>query len=125
MRFPSCRRLIAMMTAALFMLSAVGHHVAAAGMTADVGMAMQSQLADMAARDMDGPCPMSSDCSKDMDMQAMACFAHCATVLGVLTEPVLIPGTAMAHPLDWPPVHPLASLHGPPESPPPKPLILI
>ena len=125
MWFRSCRRLIATITAAVLTLSAVAHHVVAAGMTAEPGMARQSQVTDMASHDTDAPCPVSSDCSKDTDMRAMACFAHCTTVLGVLTQPFLIPVTAIAHPLDLPLMHPLASLHGPPDSPPPKSLILI
>jgi hypothetical protein len=123
------------MTAALFMLSAAAHHVMAAGMVMESGMTMPSQATDMTAHDMavpdtaihdtDAPCPMSSDCSKDTDMRAMACFAHCSTVLGVLAEPVRMNVAAVAHPLDWPLVRPLASLQGPPDSPPPKPLLLI
>jgi hypothetical protein len=133
MRFRSCRSLIATLTAALFLLSAVTHHVMAAAMVLDSGMSMASQAADMAdhvmaadhmaAHDADMPCPMSSDCSKDPDMRAMACFAHCATVLGVLADPARVVVTAAAHPLDLPLARPLVSLHGPPDSPPPKSLL--
>ena len=57
-------------------------------------------------------------------MQAMACFAHCATVVGVLAEPILVPVAASL--IRWIcPAAPLASLHGPPESHPPKSSILI
>jgi hypothetical protein len=135
MRFQSCRGLIATMTAVLFLLSAVAHNVMAAGMVTDGGAVMQSHVADtaghtmaadhMAGHDADAPCPMSSDCSKGTDMRAMACSIHCATVLGVLVEPVRVTVTTVAHPLGWPLVHPLASLHGPPDSPPPKRPILI
>lgn len=125
MWFRSCRRLIAMMTTAVLMLSAAAHPVAAAGMGAASDLAKQSQATDMPAHDADAPCPTSSDCSKDMDMRAMACFAHCAMVLGILAAPVLIPLTALAHPLDLPLARPLASLHAPPESPPPKLIPLI
>jgi hypothetical protein len=129
------------MTAALFMLSAVAHHVMAAGMITDSGVTLQSRVAETAGQDMpahhgmaadgmathdtDAPCPMSSDCSSDMDMRAMACSVHCATVIGVLAEPVLVLVTTIAHRLDRPLGHALASLHGPPDSPPPKSSTLI
>jgi hypothetical protein len=118
------RRLVATMLAAVLILSTVGHHVMAAGMAAEGRMAMQSQATDMTVHDADAPCPMSSDCATDTDMQAMACFAQCATVVGVLAEPALVSGTAVAHPLGALLVRPLVSLHGPPDSPPPKTIIL-
>ena len=123
MPFRSCRRFVALITAALFMLSAVAHHAVAAGMTPEATMAMPTQAADMTSHDNGMPCPMSpmsADCSKDMSMPAMACFAHCATVLGILSEPAPMPVTAIAHSLKLPIVRPLAGLHGPPEPPPPK-----
>jgi hypothetical protein len=126
MRFHSCRCLIAATTAVLIILSAVVHHAVVAGMSAESGMAMSAQASEMASHDAGAaPCPMSSDCAKDMSMHAMACFAHCATVVGVLGEPILVPVTAISHQLDLPLVRPLASLHGPPDSPPPKSPILI
>jgi hypothetical protein len=114
-----CRRLVATITAVLFMLSAVAHHVVAAGMSADAGMAMQATAADMASHD-SMPCPMSSDCSKDTSMMGMACAAHCATVLGILAEAVIISAFITGHRLDSAVASSLASLHGPPEPPPPK-----
>ena len=72
MPFPTFRRLVSTVTAALFLFSAVAHHVVAAGMSADAGMAMQATAADMASHD-SMPCPMSSDCSKDTSMMGMAC----------------------------------------------------
>jgi hypothetical protein len=125
MRFRACRRLIAAMTAVLITVSAVAHQAMAAGMSGGPGMAMAVEASEMASHDMAAPCPMSSDCAKDMSMHAMACFAHCATVVGVLAEPILVPVTAIADPMDLPLARPLASLHGPPESPPPKPSILV
>jgi hypothetical protein len=124
MRFRSCRRLVATLTAVLMMLSAVAHHSMAAGMSAEPGMAMPVQANEMASHEMAAPCPMSSDCAKDMSMHAMACFAHCATVVGVLAEPILVPVMAIAHQLDLPLVRPLASMHGPPDSPPPKSILM-
>lgn len=116
------------MTAALVMLSAVSQHAVAAGMATHAGMTTagmtmagmtSSQTADMAA-DADAPCPMSSECSPDDGLRAMACFAHCATVLGVLGAPVLVPVALVARLMQVPTIRPLASLHGPPEPHPPK-----
>jgi hypothetical protein len=121
MPFRFCRRLVAVTTAALFLLSAVTQHLAAAGMVMDARMEMQAKAADMPSQDDATHCPASSDCS---DMH-MACFTHCATVLGILSEPVPVPISMIAHKLNLPAVHHLASLHGPPEPHPPKPLILI
>ena len=111
------------MTAALLVFSAVAHHAVAAGMSTESGMAMPA-ASGMTAHDAGAPCPMSSDCN-DVSKQAMACFAHCATVVGVLAEPVLAPVTVIARPLGRPTIRPLTSLHGPPDSPPPKSRILI
>jgi hypothetical protein len=85
---------------------------------------MPAATADMASHD-GMPCPLSSDCNNDMSMQAMACFAHCATVVGVLAEAALVPVTMVAHQLTAPVIRPLVSLHGPPEPHPPKSRILI
>jgi hypothetical protein len=112
------------MIVAVLILSPVGHHVMAASMMAESGMTMQVHDTAMGAHDADAPCPMSSDCATDTDMQAMACFAQCATAVGVLAEPALVSETAVAHPLDVLLVRPLVSLHGPPDSPPPKTIIL-
>jgi hypothetical protein len=119
MRFRSCRTWVATITAALFVLSAVAHHAAAAGMGMELGMAMPAATGDMASHDDSMPCHPSSDCDR-MNMQAMACFAHCATVLGVLADVVVASAATIAQPVK-PPVTPLlASLHGPPEPPPPR-----
>jgi hypothetical protein len=114
-----------MATAALFLLSAVAHHVAAAGIAAQASMDMQAaSAAGMASHDDATHCPPSSDCPRDMGMP-MACFAQCATVLGILSEPVLIPMSVIGHRLTLPVANPLGSLHGPPDPHPPKPLVLI
>jgi hypothetical protein len=97
----------------------------AAGMAVDVGMEMQAPVVGMASPDDTTPCPAQSDCTKHTGTPAMACFAHCITVLGFLPEPILLPVSMVGHKLDLPVVNPLASLHGPPEPHPPKPLILI
>jgi hypothetical protein len=89
-------------------------------MSAEVGMAMSAAAAGMASHDDGMPCPMSSDCNSDVSMQAMACFAHCATVLGVLADWVVGLAEAIAHPMHLPVTPSLASLHGPPEPHPPR-----
>ena len=116
----SCRTWVATITAALFVLSAVAQHAFAAGMGAELGMVMSSEAAGMASHDGSMPCPLSTDCNNDMSMQAMACFAHCATVLGVLADWVVDSLATIAHPMQASVSPPLASLHGPPEPPPPK-----
>lgn len=120
MPFPTFRRLVSTVTAALFLFSAVAHHVVATGMSTEAGMAMPVQAAGMAEADSGMPCPMSSDCSKDTSMIGMACAAHCATVLGILAEAVIISVSITGHRLDSAVAFSLASLHGPPEPPPPK-----
>jgi hypothetical protein len=122
MRF---RSYIAVITAVFFVLSAVGQHVVAAGMAVDGDMEMQAPAMGMASPDDTTHCPAQSDCAKHTGMPAMACFAHCVTMPGFLSEPILPPASIAGHKLDLPVVNPLASLHGPPEPHPPKSLILI
>jgi len=124
MPFRFCRRLVAMTTALLFLLSAVGHNFVVSAMADDAGMKMSGAASDMPSHDDTPPCPTPSDCLKDLGMQ-MACFSHCATVLGILSETVLVPVSIVGHKLDLPVVPPLASLHRLPEPHPPKPLILV
>jgi len=120
MSFRSCRTWIATITAVLFVFSAVAHNAVAAGMSKQSGMAMPVAATDMASHDGGMPCPLSSDCANDMGMQAMACFAHCATVLGVLADCGFDPAATVTHPMQLAVTPPLASLHGPPEPPPPR-----
>lgn len=124
MSFRSGRTWIAVVTAALFVLSAVAHHAVAAGMSTESGMAMPATASGMASHDAGPPCPMSSDCN-DMSMQAMTCFAHCTTALGVLAESIVVPVTVIARPLGRPSIRPLTSLNGPPEPPPPRQAIVL
>src|SRR5215218_9729106 len=112
MRF---RSYIAVITAVLFVLSAAGQQVVAAGMVVDGDMEMQAPAVGMVLPDDTTHCPMQSDCAKHTGMPAMACFAHCVTMLGFLSEPILLPASMVGHKLDLPVVNPLASLHGPPE----------
>jgi hypothetical protein len=119
MPFHSCRRFVATITAALFIVSAVTHQIVAAGMSTEAGMAMSAAALGTASHD-NMPCPMSSDCSKDMNMPATACFAHCATVLGIVCEPVQVRISNDARNVPLPVMRRLASLHSPPEPPPPK-----
>ncbi|MBX9775037.1 MAG: hypothetical protein K2Y71_11570 [Xanthobacteraceae bacterium] len=118
MRFLACRRLIAVVTVALMTISAAAHRAMAAEMNAEPAMAMSAQASAMESHD--APCPMSSNCANDMNTHAMACFAHCASVVGVLAEPSLAPVTSVARPLERPLARSLASLHGPPDPHPPK-----
>jgi hypothetical protein len=108
-----------MITAALFVFSAVAHHAVAAGIGTESGMAMPAATTDMASHD-GMPCPSSSDCNNDMSMRAMACFAHCATVLGVLADWAAGSAVRIGHATQLPVALALKSLHGPPEPHPPK-----
>ena len=81
-------------------------------------MTMPVVASEMGAHESNSYCP-PSDCSKDM-LAHLACFTHCATVLGILAEPVIIFVSITRHRLDSAVVQMLASLHGPPEPPPPK-----
>jgi hypothetical protein len=137
MRFRFRRGLIAVATAALFMLSGVGQNLVASGMAAsgmvtssmvssgmaaDAGMTMAVLTPDMASHNA-GDCP-PSDCSTQSD-KPMACFAYCAVVFGILSAPTLVPISAIGSELTASGAHPLTNLHGPPEPHPPKPSILI
>jgi hypothetical protein len=55
-----------------------------------------------------------------MSMQAMACFAHCATVVGVLADWAADSVATIGHATQLPVALALKSLHGPPEPHPPK-----
>ena len=119
MSYGFCRRLIAVTVAALFLFSALAHAYAATAMIREGGgMTMPIATSETASHEDGSPCP-PSDCSKDMPSH-LACFAHCATVIGILAEPVIISVSITGHRLDSPVVPSLASLHGPPEPPPPK-----
>jgi hypothetical protein len=118
MRFQACRGFIAVVTAVLFTLSAAGQNIAASAMVTHAGMTVAASEA--ASED---HCP-PSDCSKQMD-QRMACFAHCATVLGILSASNLISVSVVTDKLEVPQTRRLANLHGPPEPPPPKSVIVI
>jgi hypothetical protein len=76
--------------------------------------------AQMPSHEDRSPCPMPSDCAKDINMVGMACFANCATVLGIVADFLVIPTVAVAQPVQLPAGRALLSLHGPPEPHPPK-----
>jgi hypothetical protein len=119
MSFQSRRMWVAAITAALFVFSAVAHAYGVSAMARDPGMAMPAVASDVASHEDSGShCP-PSDCSKNM-LSQLACFAHCATVFGIVAEPVTIPVSVAARRLDAAVLHSLASVHGPPEPPPPK-----
>jgi len=118
MRFRPPRTWVATITAALFVFSAVATHVVAAGAGAASEMAMSA--GDMASHDDGMPCQSSSDCGDRMNMQAMACFAHCATVLGVLADWVVDSEVTIARLVRLPVTLLLTSLHGLTEPPPPR-----
>jgi hypothetical protein len=103
----------------LFLLSIVGHGYVVAGMASDTGMSMPAVSADMTMHDDGMDCGTDADCAKDMRMH-MACFAHCAVLAGILTEPVSLPIVLATRTVPLSPADPLASVHGPPDPHPPK-----
>jgi hypothetical protein len=121
MPFRSGRRLIPVAVAALFMISAVAHAYGTSVMAG--GMVTAPGASGMASHDTSMPCA-PSDCSKDMLSHA-ACFAHCAVVVGIVAQSVTLSVSFARQRLDAPVIYALASVHGPPDPPPPKSNVLI
>ena len=84
---------------------------------------MAPAASGMASHDAPMPCA-PSDCPNDI-LSYAACFAHCAIVVGIVTESAVPSVSFVRQPLNTPVVYVLASMHGPPEPPPPKSNILI
>ena len=119
----SWRRFIAVMTAVLFLLSTAGHGFVLAGMAYGMSMEMAAGAADMASHDDPMDCGEHADCTAKKVQ--MACFAHCASVTGILSEPAGLSIIGAARELTAAVARPLPSLHGPPDPHPPKSIVLI
>jgi hypothetical protein len=109
-------RLIAFLTAVLFGLSTLGHGVT---MAETVMKPMAAAAAGMASPD------HSMDCDGDDGAKQAACFATCASVIGILWDAVPMPLTFAAGEVLAPAVLPLADHGRPPDPHPPKPPVLI
>jgi hypothetical protein len=126
-------RLIGFATAMLFMLSVVSSGFMLGAMAASMSMAadsaamtadseMSAHDADMAAQDGAGDCEKNTACHHDRGMP-MACFAHCASTVAVLSDAIRLPAVAVTRTLVASAVSIAASHHGPPEPYPPKPFV--
>jgi hypothetical protein len=119
MSYARCRRLIATATAMLFVLSIVAHGFVVGGMAAEMAKTMPAASAGMTMQDgMD----CDTACSNDAGMH-MTCFAHCAALTGILTEPAPLRLARAAQTVLLATADPLVSVHGPPEPRPPKPIL--
>lgn len=112
----------------LFVFSVVAHGFAVAGVAGEAGMTGTSSDTTMTmaspgtAMQDGGMACGGTDCSGDTGMH-MACFAHCAALTGIVTEPVSLPMPLAGRAVPMAAVGALTSLHGPPDPHPPKPTL--
>jgi hypothetical protein len=111
-------RLIALMTAMLFGLSIVGHGFAMSG------AAMNPMTAGMSSTGMSSP-DHAMDCDGDDGAKQVACFATCASVIGILGDAAPVPLAATSREMTAPAVLALADHGSPPDPYPPKTTVLI
>jgi hypothetical protein len=118
---PHCRNrgLIAAVTAMLFVLSMVAHGFVVGGMIGEAGLAMRAAAADMVMSD--GGMDCCPGCSCDAGTH-MACFAHCAALTGIVTEPASLQVVVLARAVPMAPADTLTSVYAPPDPYPPKPI---
>jgi hypothetical protein len=130
------RRLMSVLIAILFAFSVVGHGFAMSGAlikpaasvatTGDMaGMGNVAGMGDMARMSdaaMDAP-DHAMDCDGDGSAKQMACFATCASVIGILWEIAPVPVAFSAMELPVPTVLPLVEHGSPPDPYPPKRII--
>jgi len=116
-------RLIGFATAMLFAFSTVGTGFMFGAMAAQISMAAAAEMsahdADMAAQDGAGDCEKNTACHHDRGMP-MACFAHCAGTVAVLSDAIRLPVVAVTRTLVAGAAGIAASHHGPPDPYPPK-----
>lgn len=91
----------------------------AAQMSVAADAAMSTHDADMAAQDGAGDCEKNTACHHDRGMP-MACFAHCASTVAVLSDAIRLPAVTITRTLVASDVSIAASHHGPPDPYPPK-----
>src|ERR1700731_2995211 len=94
-----CRRPFALATMLLFAFSTVGSGFMFGDMAAKMSMATGAEMsahdADMAAQDSPSDCEKNSARHHDRGMP-MACFAHCASTVAVLSDAIRLPAVAVA-----------------------------
>lgn len=112
------RRLIALTTATLFVLSMAGHGV----MMAEAAAKAASDMTNMASQSQSSDCQQG--CGGDDGMQ-MACFAQCASSMGILSDSIEVPVMAAVRHVAYPPAQPLAGRARPPDPHPPKRLAIV
>ena len=112
-------RLIALMTAMLFGLSIVGHGFAMSG----AAMNPMTAAADMSTG-MSSP-DHSMDCDGDDGAKQVACFATCASVIGILWDAAPVPLSPTSGEMTAHAVLRLAEHGSPPDPHPPKTIVLI
>jgi len=115
------RRLFALLTAALFTLSIVGHGFMLGGMGAKIMTATGAEMASQAAA-MD--CDKSPACD-DTNGMHLVCVAHCASLVAVLSDPAPLPAIATVREVLSLALTVPAGRNSPPDPYPPKPLVLI
>jgi hypothetical protein len=118
-----CHRLFALLTMMLFAFSIAGNGFMFGDMAAKMSMAAGSNMSahdsDIAAQDSPSDCEKNSACHHDRGMP-MACFAHCASTVAVLSDAIRLPAVAVARTLVVSAASIAASHHGPPDPHPPK-----
>ena len=112
-------RLIALMTAMLFGLSIVGHGFAMSGAAMNPMTAASMSSTGMSSPD------HAMDCDGNDGAKQVACFATCASVIGILWDSAPVPLAATSGEMTAPAVLPLADHGSPPDPHPPKTTVLI
>jgi hypothetical protein len=108
------RRLIALVTAVLFVLSTAGHGVMMAEMAAKAIAATADMSLQSPSSDCDGGCG-----GNDAGMQA-ACFAHCASTVGIVSASIEVSVVGTVRDAAAPTARSLSGRNHPPDPHPPK-----
>jgi hypothetical protein len=116
-----CRRIFTLLTMLLFAFSIVGDGVMFGDMAAKITMAA---AADMPAPGGSMNCDKSTVCDHDQGM-LMACFAHCASIIAVLSDTTRLPVIAITRTVIATAVSIPAGHQGPPDPYPPKALAVV
>jgi hypothetical protein len=115
------RHLCSLITALLFAVSIVGNGFMLGDMAAKMSMAAGIE---MPAQDSSMDCDKSATCDHDRGMP-MACFAHCASTVAVLSDTIRLPVIALTRTVVATAVSIPAGHQGPPDPYPPKALAVI
>jgi hypothetical protein len=120
------RHLCSLITALLFAFSIVGNGFMLGDMMLGDMAAKMSMAAgiEMPAQDSSMDCDKSATCDHDRGMP-MACFAHCASTVAVLSDTIRLPVIALTRTVVATAVSIPAGHQGPPDPYPPKALAVI